>query len=167
MPETEDPLGFLLVIADARGIDAAEVTIPAPLPGQSGASGPLRAHAGDDQIGLVGRQITLNGSRSEPRGQLAYRWVQTGGPVARLKIEDRYIYSFVPTVPGTYRFALVVASSGEISEPDEVCVMVGSGARTVAGRDEEVKADPVPTQELARAGLKALKLGREVAEPLA
>ena len=70
--------------------------------------------------------------RSEPRGQIAYRWVQTGGPIVRLKIEEGYVYSFVPTVPGIYRFALVVAASGEISEPDEVCVTVGSGTRGVS-----------------------------------
>ena len=103
-----------------------------------------RADAGDDQVGLIGREITLNGMRSEPRGQLAYRWIQTGGPTVRLKIEDSYVYSFVPTVPGHYRFALVVAANGEISEPDEVSVTVGSGGRGGIARGDAAAADPCP-----------------------
>jgi hypothetical protein len=167
MPETDDPLGFLLVVANDRGIESAEVSIPVPSSGRPVAPRRLRADAGDDQLGLVGREVTLNGMRSEPRGQLAYRWIQTGGPTIRLKIEDSYVYSFVPLVPGNYRFALVVATNGQISEPDEVSVTVGSGARGAVARGDAAAADPVPTQELARAGLKALKLGAEVAEPLA
>lgn len=167
VPETDDPLGFLLIVANDRGIESAEVSIPVPSSGRSESPGRLRADAGDDQVGLVGRQITINGMRSEPRSRLAYRWVQTGGPIVRLKIEDGYVYSFVPTVPGIYRFALVVASGGEISEPDEVCVTVGAGTRGVVARGDAASAEPAPTQELARAGLKALKLGAEVAEPLA
>ncbi len=167
VPETDDPLGFLLVVANDRGIDSAEISVPCSRADGPAAPGGSRADAGDDRLGLVGREITLNGMRSEPRGHLAYRWVQTGGPIVRLKIEEGYVYSFVPTVPGSYRFALVVAASGEISEPDEVSVTVGTGARGGAVRGDAAAADPLPTQELARAGLKGLKLGADVAEPLA
>ena len=117
-------LGFLLIVANAAGMDSIPLTIPT----EGRARGPnlssLRADAGDDQLGMVGHQITLNGIRSEPRDQIGYRWIQTGGPSVRLKIEDGYLYSFVPSEPGTYRLALVVASGGEISEPDEVRVTV-------------------------------------------
>jgi hypothetical protein len=167
VPETDDPLGFLLVVANDRGIDSAEISVPVQSGARSAVPRRPRAVAGDDQVGLVGREITLNGMRSEPRGQLAYRWIQTAGPTIRLKIEDGYVYSFVPTVPGHYRFALVVAANAEISEPDEVSVTVGSGTRGLAGRGDAAAAEPAPTQELARIGLKALKPGAEVAEPLA
>ena len=133
----------------------------------SGNSQALRADAGDDQLGIVGRQVTLNGFKSEPRGQIGYRWVQTGGPTVRLKLEDGYIYSFVPTVPGLYRFALVVGSGSRISQPDEVCVTVGSGTRGIVSRNEATPAESLPTQEIARAGMLALRLGPDVGEPLA
>jgi hypothetical protein len=171
VPKTEDPLGFLLVVANPRGIESTELSIPVATTSRPRGSESLRADAGDDQVGLVGRQITLNGMQSQPRGRIGYRWVQTGGPTVRLKLEDGYIFSFVPTVPGVYRFSLVVASGGNISEPDEVCVTVGSGTRgTIARGDSSVSsttAEPMPTQEIARAGGMALKLGAETVEPLA
>jgi hypothetical protein len=167
VPNTEDPLSFLLVVANARGIDSTGLSIPMKSPEESRDSQTLRADSGDDQLGLVGRQVTLNGFKSEPRGQIGYRWVQTGGPTVRLKLEDGYIYSFVPTVPGLYRFALVVGSGGRISQPDEVCVTVGSGTRGVLSRGDASPAESLPTQEIARGALAALKLGADVAEPLA
>ncbi len=83
-----------------------------------------RAHAGDDQIGQVGRQLTLNGGASTPKGDLKYRWIQVGGPEARLKLEDGYIFSFVPEQSGVYRFALIVADANAISQPDTVEVVI-------------------------------------------
>ena len=93
----------------------------------------MKADAGDDQIGLVGRQITLNGIRSEPRGKIGYRWLQIAGPPVAIKIVDANTYTFVPQVQGMYRFALVVAAGSEISEADTVDVMVGSTATVVNG----------------------------------
>src|SRR5262249_12921203 len=81
--------------------------------------------------------------------------------------EERYLCAWVRTGRGTYGCALVVAANGESSERDEVSVTVGSGARGSIARGDAAAADPVPTQELARASLKALKPGAEVAEPLA
>ncbi len=95
-------------------------TPPAPLvPPQTAnaEAAVLRADAGDDQVGFVGRQMTLNGSRSEPRGKIGYRWLQLGGPDVKLKIEDGYIFTFVPSEPGIYRFALVVGEGGRILGP--------------------------------------------------
>ncbi len=171
VPDAEGPLGFVLAVADAQGLDTTELSIPVGSTGQSRGAQSPRADAGDDQLGLVGRQVTLNGIGSEPRGKIGYRWVQTGGPTVRLKIEDGYIFSFVPTVPGVYRFALVVSSGLSISEPDEVCVTVGAGTRgTIAGAGSlgtSSTAQQVPTQEVARTGLAALRLGPKVTEPLA
>src|SRR4051812_27750205 len=84
--------------------DAADSVPPATTGGGQVSS--LRADAGDDQIGLVGRQITLNASRSEPRGEVGFRWVQVGGPTVPTPTEDGYILAFTPRVAGVYRFAV-------------------------------------------------------------
>jgi hypothetical protein len=172
VPAGIGPLGFLLVVAGPNGSDTTEVTVPLDGMPRAAENTALHADAGDDQIGLVGRQITLNGVRSEPRGRIGYRWVQTGGPVVRLEIEDGYVFSFVPMVPGIYRFALVVASGSEISPPDEVTVTVGAGSRNPVPAGPTSTASlpaeaPVPTQEVARSGLAAVRDGSDSAEPLA
>ena len=38
VPQTDDPLGFLLVVANARGIDSAEISIPVQSSGRPGGS---------------------------------------------------------------------------------------------------------------------------------
>ncbi|MBX6314582.1 MAG: PKD domain-containing protein [Isosphaeraceae bacterium] len=167
IPEGATTLGFLLIVANAGGIDVAPLTIPvqeSPGGGGSGAGHALRADAGDDQIGLVGRQVTLSGLRSEPRDRIGYRWVQTGGPEVRWKLESGPVLSFVPPVPGRYRFALVVASGSAISEPDTVTVAVG------AGQTPGLEPSPVlleSPQDLARMALASIPGGPEVAEGLA
>ncbi|AMV40838.1 hypothetical protein [Planctomyces sp. SH-PL62] len=99
------------------------------------ATTPLRADAGDDQIGLVGRRITVNGGRSTPRGELAYRWIPLSGPKMEQGAQEEGYYSFVPTASGIYRLGLVVASVDadgvRISEVDEVVVTVGEIPSTV------------------------------------
>src|SRR5262245_2278704 len=123
VPEATAPLGFLLVVGNREGVDTAVVAVPVETAfagGATSAADPaasVRADAGDDQVGLVGHLITLNGLRSEPRGRLAYRWIQVGGPAVRARVQDAYICSFIPPAPGLYRFALVVAADGRISEP--------------------------------------------------
>ncbi|MDX2037443.1 MAG: hypothetical protein SFX72_12395 [Isosphaeraceae bacterium] len=122
VPEQAARLEFLLVVSNEGGMDSVPLVVEveggtAPATVQN-----LRADAGDDQIAVIGRQITLNGGRSEPRGRIGYRWIQTAGPRVGIKLEQGAIFSFVPTAPETYRFALVVASEGAISEPDEVTV---------------------------------------------
>jgi hypothetical protein len=175
VPEGTGPMGFMLVASNAQGVDVASVSIP--LEGLSrsaeSANAPLRADPGDDQLGLVGRQVTLNGVRSEPKGNIGYRWVQVGGPPVRLKIEDGYIYSYVPTAPGVYRFALVVGSGSQLSEPSVVTVTVGSGtprpAADQVSASASVPAAPVaiPTQEVARTGLASVGGMTQLGEDLA
>lgn len=104
----------------------------------------LVADAGDDQRVIVGRQVTLNGMRSEPRGRVGFRWIQTGGPAVRLKLEDGYIFSFVPEEPGLYRFTLLVAAGGLISEPASVEVW----AAPHAGIARTAAAGPISTTGL-------------------
>jgi hypothetical protein len=90
------------------------------------ATGPVRADAGDDQVGLVGHRVTLNGSRSTPASGLVFRWIQVGGPPILAPQQERSFYSFIPTNPGLYQFALVVGGNGTISEPDSISVLVGA-----------------------------------------
>ena len=154
---------------------------PAPLrlaahesPAPAGGSPPaLQADAGDDVIALAGRQVTLNGIRSQPRGRIGYRWVQCGGPTVRLKIEDGYIYTFVPAEPGVYRFLLLVAAGGAISEPDAVTVTVGNPSAPTPGAAGEGPAAPpppeatLPLEEAARAALARVPGGLDAGGALA
>ena len=171
VPDSAGPLTFLLIVANSAGVDSGEMKVTPERPSEAREATVLRADAGDDQIGLIGRQITLNGLRSEPRGGVGFRWIQIGGPSISLKIEDRYIFSFVPNVPGIYRFALVVAAGGSISEPDEVTVTVGAGTRTRVASDPAPgpsipASESLPTQELSRSTLAAVPGGPESAEGL-
>lgn len=173
MPDDSEVLGFLLIVTSPSGSDTAEVRVGGPVPAAAAPSNTrLRADAGDDQIALVGRQVTLNGGRSEPTGEIGCRWVQTGGPTTHLKLEDGAIFAFTPTVPGVYRFALLVAAGSEISTPDEVIVTVGGGTRIggpagVVSPGDAIVPDPTPTHEVARSALASLRGGPEAAEPLA
>lgn len=151
VPEDARSLGFLVSIRDAGGQRTARLTIPvegrsaataardqvmAPSSISAGATPALGvapgtpvADAGDDQIGLVGRKITLNAGGSRPRGGLVYRWIALGGPRLEPPSQDGPYLAFTPTLPGTYRFGLIVAAArgdeASISELDEVVVAVG------------------------------------------
>ncbi|RUL87170.1 hypothetical protein [Tautonia sociabilis] len=151
VPAGADEIVLRLVVADSQGRSqqarvvipirpslATDATAEAPIPmpalpeepdgvppaSPAPAPGP-RADAGDDQIGLVGRRITLNGSRSGPGPGLAFRWFQMAGPPIRETSQEGPYYSFVPTEAGIYRFGLVVAREGTILGPDDVTVEVG------------------------------------------
>ena len=139
VPPDARSLGFLLLIRDAQGqqrtarivipIEGTEARAAVATTAPARPSGAMpRADAGDDQIGLVGRRITLNGARSLPRG-VVFRWFALAGPKVDQAAQDGCYFAFTPTAAGTYRFGLVVASvrAGEasISEMDEVVVTVG------------------------------------------
>jgi hypothetical protein len=167
VPEGASRFEFVLSVGNASGLASASVTVAAEAPEGlvRTIEEPPHADAGDDLIGLVGRQLTLNGSRSLPAGRVGYRWVQTGGPAVRLKVEEGAIYSFVPHAPGVYRFALVVAAGDRISEPDTVQVTVGSG-RGVSG--EAIPNPPAQSPEVvARTALASVRGAVAHAEELA
>jgi hypothetical protein len=170
----------------AGRIDATEPPNPAgPVPllastpeaGTSASVAPkVRADAGDDQIGLVGRQITLNAGRSEPRGKVGFRWIQVGGAAVENPSQEGYIYSFTPKSAGVYRFALVVAAGSEISQPDLVEVMVGvldapaAGAAAPAGTTPGASAAPaqgVSVEDFFRSSLAAIPGGPQATGDLA
>ena len=114
-------LGFTLVAMGKGGVEHKELVIPLSLHVRQAASTVI-ADAGDYQLAVAGTQVTLNGIRSVPRDRLAYRWIQVDGPKVHAKVEDGWICVFVPEEPGLYRFLLVVAGDGAISEPSEVRV---------------------------------------------
>ena len=72
IPEGSNNLGFL-VSRTVRGVEStARVDVPVERAAPADPSAP-RADAGDDQVGLVGSRITLNGALSRPRGEAAFR----------------------------------------------------------------------------------------------
>jgi hypothetical protein len=130
VPEGSHKLGFL-VSRTAGGVEStARVDVPVDRVAPADPSA-VRADAGDDQVGLVGSRITLNGALSRPRGEAAFRWIPLSGPKVEQALQEGCYYSFTPTAAGVYRFGLVVAavdSSGDVavSEMDEVVVSVGT-----------------------------------------
>ena len=165
VPEGARNLSFLLVVSNEAGMDSITLTIPVEGRAMATTDVNLKADAGDDQIGVVGRQITLNGMRSEPRGKIGYRWIQVGGPPVRLKIEEGHVFTFVPTEPGTHRFALVVANGGVISEPNEVQVAVEFPGSKTSRKPTEPRstANPLPVADdlaaIVQSALTSLEAG--------
>jgi hypothetical protein len=168
LPSDGQPVEVLLIVANEFGIDTDALTIGDDARGGRIDSSP-RADAGDDQLSVAGRQVTLSGARSEPKGNLGYRWVQVAGPKIRLKLEEGPFFSFVPPVPGVYRFALVVGSNSRVSEPDEAVVTVGAmtsvGAAPAAVPPQVVEPDSL--DQIARRCLGLIHPKPETIQQLA
>ncbi|WP_165231212.1 hypothetical protein [Aquisphaera insulae] len=168
IPAGADRLAFLLIAANDQEVRAARVIVPIKgSPTNSWGSGPsaaVKADAGDDQIGLVGHRVTLNGSRSTPSRGRAVRWLQVAGPPVVSPQADGDFFSFVATTPDVYKFLLIVAAGGELSEPDEVAVVVGSppGPPPAAA----MPAPPTLNQVLSSA-LPDLPRGDTLSSPIA
>ncbi len=157
LPGGGQPLEFELMVANQRGIDAARLAVAAaPEAANPRPLAPI-ADAGDDQVAVVGRQVTLNGMRSHPKGQVGYRWVQVGGPKTRFQLEEGPYFSFVPVAPGVYRFALIVATGSQTSEPDEVSITVGALA-AMGGTLAATDAGAVEPDSLDQVARRALNL---------
>jgi hypothetical protein len=152
-------LGFVLVVGNSTGVDAKSVTIEVDDPDRDADGRSLKADAGDDQSARVGRKVVLNGVRSEPRDKIRFRWVQTAGPKVPIRAGEGPTASFVPALPGTYQFALIVASGGGvISEPSSVTVHVSGPSRNPA--DEPA----MDIDELARVSLDSIDGGPKLAD---
>jgi hypothetical protein len=129
VPPGTEKLGFELGLAGKGDAKTVHFVLPVRSAASRAATLP-NADAGDDQVGLVGHRVTLKGGSRPADERAAFRWFQTGGPKVELPYQDRAYFSFTPTMSGTYRFGLVVATLGPgsvptISEPDEVLVTVG------------------------------------------
>jgi hypothetical protein len=172
VPPGAGRLAFALTLRDGRGERTTRVVVPVAAPASPAAAaseprpapeGGPTADAGDDQIGLVGRRITLDGSRSRPAGRVGFRWVQVVGPPVGDQSLEGPFFSFVPTAPGIYRFALLVGLDSRVSEPDVVAVEVGR-------RPEAASAWPPEAATVRRwveTTLPALPRGPELSGPIA
>jgi len=164
VPTDAASLGFVLVVGDASGVDLTPISIEVEDPDRQSDDAALKADAGDDQAARVGRRVTLNGVRSEPKGKLRFRWIQTGGPKVALKATDGVTTSFVPAAPGSYQFALVVASAGGVlSDPAAVTITVTGTARAGA---EGTDGPNMAIDELARTSLASIEGGTRYADGL-
>ncbi len=161
VPADASLLGFVLVVGNASGVNARSFLIEVEDPEREADALALKADAGDDQSAKVGRKVVLNGVRSEPKGKLRFRWIQAGGPKVALLATDGPTASFVPETPGTYKFALVVATSGgALSEASTVTVKVGGAAR---GSED---AQAMAIDELARVSLASIEGGTRYSDDL-
>jgi hypothetical protein len=169
VPGDAKELAFMLVVYGPNGADSAVVDVPLLLRPQVSLPPQIFADAGDDQLGLVGHEITLNGARSSPRETAAFRWIQAEGPRAVALKQDGWICSFVPTAPGVYRFVLVVAADNIIAEPDDVQVTITGELDPGQGRSPSLSNPGVPpTMDLvARQSLCALPGGAAAGGQLA
>jgi hypothetical protein len=131
IPQGAESLGFVVVMARADLVRVVRMNVPiqgdaARASWGAQTSSRVRADAGDDQVGLVGHRVTLNGARSMPADGKSARWLQVAGPPVVAPQNQGHYFSFVPASPGIYRFLLVVAAGDEVSEPDEVVVQAGT-----------------------------------------
>ena len=178
VPGGSRKLVFAMSVKDARGERTTRVTVPIAtppdivertLPATSAAD--LVADAGDDQMGLVGRRMTLNGMRSRPAGRIGFCWLQLAGPpAAEVEAEGGY-YVFVPTAPGVYRFALLVALDSQISKPDILTVEVGlpqaEAAKRATPTPPSQAPDATPLARAIAATIVSLPRGAETASQIA
>ena len=182
IPAGAERLGFVLVAARPDVVRVVRVIVPLqgdPSRVSWGArpSGKIKADAGDDQVGLVGHRVTLNGSRSRPGDGKNARWLQVAGPPVTAPQQQGPFFSFVPTSPGLYRFLLMVAGEGELSEPDEVAILVGSppgtGGQTMQSVSTVQPAPPPPPlppptpEQILSAALPRLSAGTRVGSDVA
>jgi hypothetical protein len=178
-PAGAKKLAFLMSVKSGRGERSTRVMVPisqpkATTPAAPGVPKDLTgslpiADAGDDQVGQVGRRITLDGTRSKPIGRVGYRWLQLSGPTATEVTEDGGYYSFVPAVPGGYRFALVVAHESRASVPDVVAVEVGQPERpgSTASAPRPAVAESSKLAQAVAAAVAVIPGGAETADKIA
>ncbi len=125
VPDDATNLGFVLVVGSTGGVDARSLIVEVEETDQDDSDVTLKADAGGDQSAVVGRRVVLDGIKSEPKGRVRYRWVQSGGPKATITTTAGSSCSFTPETPGTYQFALLVLGANDlVSEASVVTVAV-------------------------------------------
>jgi hypothetical protein len=85
------------------------------------------AHAGSDQVVLIGQEVILDGTASafcDPNQLQMFIWDQSAGPSARLSNPRAQQPSFSPELAGEYRFELMVFDGKNVSRADEVHITV-------------------------------------------
>lgn len=170
VPKDAAALEFILVVGNNGGVDARPLSVPieSAEADTGGEALPLQADAGPDQAGVVGQKVVLDGSKSEPKGKIRCRWVQTGGPqVADLEAHDAGC-SFVPAHPGAYQFALLVVGADDlVSEAALVRVQVKPATAAKATGAPAADRPPLALDELAQGAVAAIPGGGRLADDLA
>jgi hypothetical protein len=124
VPDTYGIYEFGLVVTDRLGaasnLDTVRVTLDNIMP---------IAHAGNNQAGVVGEVVTLDGSSSNDANSdpLTFAWsFFSFPPGSKAVIEDRssMVTTFIPDLPGTYVFGLVVNDGLQDSQPSTIQVDV-------------------------------------------
>ena len=174
VPMDAKRLAFVATVADALGSREVRISVPvsppppvppAPPIGDEGspaaATSPV-ADAGDEQIGLVGRRITLSGARSRPQNKVGFRWMHLSGPAIAEPRQEGPYFTFVPTAPGVYRFALLVGFESKVSMPSVVSVEVGQRPNAVSAAAGPGDATSYMTR-WARAAIAPIPGGEETA----
>lgn len=173
VPGGATELAFQLIVAGPHGVDRVAVNVPLQLLPKPILPAVVQADAGDDQVAVVGRRVTLNAVRSQPRDRVAFRWIQAEGSAVKDQSEESWICSFVPTGTGLHRFMLVVSADGVISKPDEVLVSVlsesdaPSDLRAAASRGVGETRGASPAEALARRLLTSVEPGGQHGRDLA
>ena len=167
VPNDATALGFVLVVGNAAGVDARALAIDVLETERSEAEAELRADAGGNQTTGVGRRVMLDGKASEPSGRIRYRWMQVGGPAAKIQSTAGSTCSFIPDVAGEYQFALlVIGATGLVSDPAVVTVRAVAAVRS--DRDGTPADNPdMAIDELARRSLGSIPGGASHAADLA
>lgn len=174
VPEGADSLGFVLVVGNASGVDARPVDVEVVAADSEGELVPLKADAGADQVANVGHRVVLDGAKSEPRGKIRLRWVQTAGPKPVDLAAHGTTCQFIPEVTGNYQFALLaIGEDGLVSEAAPVAIKVRPAqAGSVVG--SPTRPTSIPTErtapaldELARSALASIPGSSRLAPDLA
>lgn len=108
------------------------------------------AHAGPDQVVLVGQEVILDGTNSvfcDPNKLQMFIWDQSAGPSVRLSNPRAQQPSFIPEVEGEYRFELMVFDGDNVSRADEVLVTVFLEGTTEEEAVLTVQAAPAVTDD--------------------
>ncbi|HEX7898261.1 MAG TPA: PKD domain-containing protein [Planctomycetota bacterium] len=124
---------FTLVVQDASGVDSAPVTTRVTvLPAGSTNRPPSPAATVLPSNAVnIGTTVTLDGSASvDPDGQtVRFAWTLVSGPVVMFPNPSAVAPSFIPVIPGTYVFQLVVGDgsleSGPLFVPVHVLAPLG------------------------------------------
>ncbi len=84
------------------------------------------ANAGGNIVGLLNRDVELNGNDSQSLygDELTYSWTQTGGAAVEMENADTAQTQFRPSSTGTYTFELTVTDEKGNSDKDTATVTV-------------------------------------------
>ena len=117
------------------------------------------ANAGTDQNVELGSTVTLDGTDSfdlDEEDQLAFEWTASPeNPAQVLFNAQNRVISFIPTLPGTYQFTLIVSDGKDFSSPDTITIIVrgDDNIAPVADAGPPIDGSRIPTNTVDLDGL--------------